>query len=290
MKAENSMPFLEIKPFVRHVQLLPIKPGEYPSFTRSYDCRLFYVSRGEGHVFMQDQAYPVDRGDLVLWQSGVNYRMETGDAGMQFLCVNFDFTTEFSQQDYPIPPDRFDLFDDTAATPHVRFPDAPAFDAPVFLTGMQVIEETLVEMKREYTQRKVYWRERQSALMASILSRIARSLSAQGAQGARVETRIDPVIAYIQEHFSEQLDNETLGRLFSYHPNYLNRQMLLLTGKTLRQYLISCRVQKAIEYLEGSDLPISEIAQLTGYGDMCHFSKLFKQKTGNNPSSYRRPK
>lgn len=33
---------------------------------------------------------------------------------------------------------------------------------------------------------------------------------------------------------------------------------------------------------------IGEVAQLLGYGDVYHFSKIFKQKTGQTPSEYRR--
>jgi len=288
VQPETGMRLLDASPFVRHVQLLPIRPGDYPQPTRSYDCRLFYVYRGEGQMFLGGCAYPLQRGDLVTWQPGTPYRMEAADGGMQFLCVNFDPTLDYSDRGYPIPPDRLDQFDENSMTARVRFSDAEALNRPVWLRGMQPVEEELLEMKREYLSRRIYWRERLSGLFKSVLGRVARALKSAGAEGGRSEKRVDQLIAYIQEHFDEPLTNEELGKLFSYHPNYLNRQMMLFTGKTLHQYVLSCRIAKAIEYLEATDLPIAEIARRTGFPDMCHFSKLFKQKTGDSPSFYRR--
>ncbi len=285
-----ELSLMDIHPFVRHVQLLNIRPSEYPAFTRSYDCRLFYVYRGEGTVFIEDRAYSVSNGRMVLWQPNVDYRMETGEGGMQFLCVNFDYTQHFRDRDYPIPPDRTDFFALKDATELIHFADAEMLDGPIFLSSMQAIEDELLEMRREYTARKLFWRERLSGLMGSVLSNVARGLALSQSEITGDSSLVDQVIAYVQAHSSKALTNADLGRQFSYHPNYLNKQMLLSTGKTLHQYLIACRIARAIELLETTDIPITEIAEMTGAGNISHFSKLFKQKTGNNPSFYRRPR
>lgn len=290
MIAELHLSVSDIQPFVRHVQLLHIHPCEYPVFTKSYDCRLFYVYRGTGTVYIEDRVYTVEHDNMVLWQPGFDYRMDVGEGGMQFLCINFDYTANYRDKDYPIPPDRSDLYDMAQATKRILFTDMEALNQPVFLRGMQVIEDELLEMKREYQSRKIFWRERLGGLMTSVIGNVARKLTLSVSDGAEGETYVDQLIAYIQAHSDESLTNTELGRLFSYHPNYLNRLMLLHTGKTIRQYVIACRIAKAIELLESTDMPIAEIAEKTGAGSISHFSKLFTSKTGKNPSFYRRPR
>lgn len=287
MIPERDLPFSDIQPFVRHVQRLFIQPGDYPVFTRSYDCRLFYVYQGEGVIFVDRKAHKVTHGDMTLWQPDIDYRMETG-AEMQFLCVNFDYTLNHRALDYPIPPDRSDLFDASKATEKIRFTDVEPLNSPVLLRKAGVIENDLLEMKREYQARRIFWRERLSGLAVSMLSHVARRLSLSASVKAPDDARMDEVIDYIQTNFNRPLTNTLLGRHFNYHPNYLNRLLLMHTGQTLHQYLLTCRVSQAIELLVSTDLSITEIAGRTGLGTVSHFSKLFKRKTGNNPSDYRR--
>jgi two-component system response regulator YesN len=124
--------------------------------------------------------------------------------------------------------------------------------------------------------------------MQSVLAQVARRLGSSAADSTASEGKIDQIIAYIHAHYAEEISNESLGSQFNYHPNYLNRQMVLFTDKSLHQYLLTYRITKAIELLETTALPVSEVGQAVGFKDFSHFSKLFKLKTGSSPSAFRR--
>ena len=47
------------------------------------------------------------------------------------------------------------------------------------------------------------------------------------------------------------------------------------------------RLQRARELLVGSDQPISAVAELSGYADQFHFSRMFKKAHARSPTSYR---
>lgn len=289
MREITSMSFSEIQPFVRYVQLLPISPGDYPVFTRPYDCRLFYVRSGCGRLYIEDETWQLTQGDLILWQTGVKYHMDSDEKdGMYFLGTNFDFSCAYKHRDYPIPPSRHDCFDESLSVEFVHISDVPAFDHPIHLHGMYSLEKPLMEMKHEFLTRKIFWREQINGYMTSILSEIARELATTRHDSNNAKYKIDAVLSYIQNHYTEELDNATIGRVFNYNPNYLNRRMQAVTGQTLHQYLISYRIQRAIEYLQSTDLPLTEIVRMTGFRDLYHFSKQFKKKTGYSPSSYRK--
>jgi two-component system response regulator YesN len=59
-------------------------------------------------------------------------------------------------------------------------------------------------------------------------------------------------------------------------------------GMTFNKYLNSVRLNYALECLKSGDMNISEIAEHCGFTDICHFSKLFKQKFGLSPKQMAR--
>ena len=64
----------------------------------------------------------------------------------------------------------------------------------------------------------------------------------------------------------------------------LYRKFKSLTDKTLNEYLRSLRLLKAKELLRTSDINVSEAAYKTGFKNLSHFSRVFTEEFGMNPS------
>ena len=60
-------------------------------------------------------------------------------------------------------------------------------------------------------------------------------------------------------------------------------------GVTPREFVIESRITAARGLLQLSSLGISQIASQLGYVDVYAFSKQFKARTGQPPSSFRSP-
>ena len=58
-------------------------------------------------------------------------------------------------------------------------------------------------------------------------------------------------------------------------------------GISPKQYLIKIKIEKAIELLENTELPIARIAELVGIADCNYFSRIFKKHTSHSPKFYR---
>lgn len=52
-------------------------------------------------------------------------------------------------------------------------------------------------------------------------------------------------------------------------------------------YLTNIRMERAKKLLVSTDLPVSEVAQRSGYADYRVFTKTFKKAEGVTPSQYR---
>lgn len=84
----------EFTPYVRHASKNSCFTGG--KYVVSLDCRLIYVSSGNGVFIASDQKYKLTPGTLIYCQYGVPWRLSS-DEDMQFYTVNFDFDFQFSE-------------------------------------------------------------------------------------------------------------------------------------------------------------------------------------------------
>lgn len=61
-----------------------------------------------------------------------------------------------------------------------------------------------------------------------------------------------------------------------------------LTGCAPTQFLIECRLNRAMKLLTDTVLPLCEIAHQSGFDDEFYFSRIFKQHRNFTPSGYRK--
>jgi len=68
---------------------------------------------------------------------------------------------------------------------------------------------------------------------------------------------------------------------------YLSDLLKLETGKSAEDHIHDFMIEKAKTQLLNSNIAVSEVAYNLGFEYPQHFSKLFKSKTGFNPTDYR---
>lgn len=98
---------------------------------------------------------------------------------------------------------------------------------------------------------------------------------------------IHKAIHFIQEKYAEPIKITDIAEYCGLNRSYLSRIFKEAANDTPQEYLIRYRINKACELLARTKLPIQHIACSTGYSDPFAFSKIFKQKTGLSPSTYR---
>ena len=86
----------------------------------------------------------------------------------------------------------------------------------------------------------------------------------------------------------EQADYAALAKACGVSYSTLRTAFRGETGNTLGQYQLGLRLDEARRLLVQTDVPITEIAERSGFCNQKHFSSLFKRKTGVTPFVYRR--
>lgn len=99
----------------------------------------------------------------------------------------------------------------------------------------------------------------------------------------------------LKELFQDQIDAQftfdlkTISNNLELNPSYLSREFSKYFGDlNFGEYVRKIRIDKAIELIQNSACSLTEIAYLTGFSDQSHFTRIFKQYTGKNPSAYRK--
>ena len=99
---------------------------------------------------------------------------------------------------------------------------------------------------------------------------------------------------YLENYFSsELLSNNGLptvahvGEALNMSARYLSDLLKVETGRTAKDHIHDFIIEKAKTLLLGSNTSVSEIAYGLGFDYPQHFGKLFKLKTGLNPTDFR---
>ena len=104
---------------------------------------------------------------------------------------------------------------------------------------------------------------------------------------AIADTKIAAALRYIREHACEGLRVSDVLKHCPMARRVLESRFQQLLGRTPRQEILRVQLNRVKELLIGTELPVWEIAERTGF-DSEYLSVVFKQEAGVAPSEYRR--
>ena len=97
------------------------------------------------------------------------------------------------------------------------------------------------------------------------------------------------IAAYIEENYSNsELTNQLIARINNISEVYMRRLFVKEYKITPKQYITDIRIKKAEQLLSEGTLSVGEIAVKCGFGDIHHFSRVFKKVNAVSPLEYRR--
>ena len=95
------------------------------------------------------------------------------------------------------------------------------------------------------------------------------------------------VIDYINDNLNQEVSLDTLAVLVGMSNYHFARLFKQSTGLAPHKYVMGRRMEKAKELLQHTNLAISQISSILGYGSQSHLARLFKRHSGITPSTYR---
>lgn len=96
------------------------------------------------------------------------------------------------------------------------------------------------------------------------------------------------VKSYIYHHYDEELSAEVLAEKVCLSAGYLSHIFKQETGVNLNRFIRDCRMKKAKELLETTNLKIVQIARQVGFSNNSYFCRSFREYFGDTPESCRK--
>ncbi len=93
---------------------------------------------------------------------------------------------------------------------------------------------------------------------------------------------------YVEQHPDAALTVPTLAALAHLSPYHFARLFRNATGQTVHKYVLDQRVQVSYQLVVTTNLPLSQIANDTGFADESHFIRHFNATFGLTPGALRR--
>ena len=98
---------------------------------------------------------------------------------------------------------------------------------------------------------------------------------------------VSNAVQYMQEHFREKITLPEVAEQIYVSQWHLSKLLNRPMGKNFSEVLNSIRIEKAKELMKDPSLRLADIAEMVGFLDVAHFSRVFKKLTGVSAGEYR---
>lgn len=251
-----------VQMFKNHIR----KPGRYFSIHWHEHLELHYILNGKGSFICDRKTVPVSEGNLVIFNSNVLHEGVSEGDNFEALVIIFEMSS-FSKE---------------IADYNVIFQNLIEED--------EIIKDIMLSIYKEDVERSHGYRLAIKGKLYDLITYLFRNYVTESLS-PRENTlrlhnlgRLNTVVQYIQENYSEPLTNKELADLIhlsEYRFCHLFKESM---GKSPINYINEVRLKKAYELIKGKDNSISEIAVMVGFSDYNNFGRLFRKYYGFPPS------
>ncbi|HUP48917.1 MAG TPA: AraC family transcriptional regulator [Thermoanaerobaculia bacterium] len=148
-----------------------------------------------------------------------------------------------------------------------------------------VLDEIGREVRKELARQDPASSAALEGLSLVLLSRLAR-LELQG--GAREPQWVREAVFRIERDYDRPMSLSSVAEDAGVHRATLAAAFRRFRGTSVGELIRSVRIARAREALAGTNAPIAEVAQQTGFADQAHLGRVFKRMTGMTPGDFRR--
>ncbi|MGE4299983.1 MAG: helix-turn-helix domain-containing protein [Victivallaceae bacterium] len=133
---------------------------------------------------------------------------------------------------------------------------------------------------------------RQLILAASLMQIFSQAgrLKNPAAMDNGLILRLSPVFRFLKSAFRQQISRKQLAVMAGFSETRFHYVFKQIAGAAPMEYLQSLRLSNAQKLLLTTDMPISQVAEESGFANPYFFSRYFREKIGFPPSLYRKHK
>ena len=235
---------------------------------------VFFLS-GNINVYFEnkEQPYKVERNSIIIFPKFKSHHIETIIPEYKRFVIHM--SNEYSKSMF-INNLCYALFDPCSSPKIIQTGE----HAPAFV-------EILSKMSKEFSVREPMYLDNIHSLFQQFLIELYRC-SPQSFSQKSINDDMVKIQHYMENNYYEQINIEFLSKKFHISASQLTHNFKKLTGFSIIEYLIFCRLANAKHLLMTTDQKICDILEQCGFKDDSDFSRMFKTKVGMTPTEFRK--
>ena len=249
--------------------------GHFDAHTHSA-VEIIMPHRGISVYHLQDVVYRVHPGEILILPSGCVHELTERSKTLRYLIL-FEPNPLLSLRDMPSVSEMM--------------------KQPIYLNDHsdlhKAVQELLMEMINCYFRKELMWNTRCYSYLLQVYAMLGENYLRSAAPDQQMSrSNIDPAImnsamTFINEHYMEDIPLERVALFAGFSKCYFSRVFKQFSGVTFSEYLIRKRLNIALDLLINTRRPIREICDVSGFGSMATFNRIFRRYKNCTPSQFR---
>nr|WP_212119442.1 AraC family transcriptional regulator [Niallia circulans] len=268
------------------------KVETYEDFSyHSHDrYEIYYFHGGECKYLIGDRIYRLQEDDLII-MNGLTLHRAYPEPGVYYERSVIEFSSEWLR---PLlnnlnVPELLSPFNQLSNTLfHIKEKKQSAEVKAL----IKKLAEKVKRSKEENTVDDRFQVGELTAMLMQLLFKVFELSKQQLENNSLAESdkniHVKKMIEWIDTHFCEPITLDDIAHHLNISKYYMSRIFKDVTGYTIMQYIMSCRINRAKYLLEiHSDKSILEVSLESGFEDSSHFSRFFRKQMKLTPTEYR---
>ena len=243
------------------------------------EVEIIYIKKGVITIYIGDERFPAEGGDLFFVNTGELHFMESEDMGVEYYTLLFPLTFLSFQIEDALEQEVF------LPLRHKKllFPTrAKEMDTKEYMTNI------ICEVIKINEEKQIGYQLRTRICLLELIERFLEEGTLRQADIISTEGMQRELLAYIQAHYTEKITLTMLAREFHLSEKYISWYFKEHFNISFMQYVSHLRMTRAKHLLYATEQSITEIAFSCGYPSVNFFIRSFKDIHGITPLQYRK--
>ena len=239
-----------------------------------HDChQIILITKGNVEFCINDRVYSAGKGNIIIFSRYENHSVNIASESYERYVLHISpKIISIENRVYSLLLNRPEGFCNA-----VDIKD----DLPVF-------EEQFRRIVKEFCVEDKLSDNMQQLLINQLLIMLCRKLPSADYFYDESSEMIYALQRRFETDFNKQYSLCELAKEHNVSVSTLSHKFKKLTGTSVMDYLVACRMAMAKNYLTGTDLSVGEIVEKCGFSDSSNFSRTFLKLNGMSPTAFRK--
>lgn len=280
-----------LQPYVRQIKTL-VSPMQAIGYIVP-DYVLTLIKRGKATFVLNGVNYEIVAGDLLFFPAYIHHLIKPVEE-LEHLIIHFDSVYDeayLGQEIYQNPP--FDSYNEFLQS------CSPLDKALCEMPFQAHLPETVFYKLSQRFMEGLAWHERGEAYTSLFLNALTNEMlfllnlygnADQSIVGSKTKQwpMIEVVIAYMHKHYNQKISLAAAAEMACMSRTYFCRMFKEYIGENFHHYQMRLRIEEAKKILADPEINFTEVAECTGFSNIYHFSRVFKEMEGCTLTDYRK--